>query len=296
MNPPHNPFEYDPSLFSEKQRREIERQIDGRPRRVKSVAPRHRAFLDQIDQELAVTSRTTLARRAFDAVCFDLMDDFSGTNLAELAQSLRCGPEGEYPCWGFLWLLKCAHERREFALCAAVALRPAFERILNLVDPAGRDEDAAADLLAAFYNSLPITTFDTDKYLVTLQNEVRRSVRRRNEQQRRDSVLAGEVDPDTTDESESPPFDLETVIERVVREFVLTVAETELIVRTQVDSESLRELCIERNVPYKTLQSQRLRAEKTQRGYLSREGWRHERRSDSRIVDPASPPARLVSQ
>jgi hypothetical protein len=264
--------DYDESQFSVKERREIERQIDGRPRRVKRLSTLHRSALDQVTHELAVVAHTTLGRRAFDAVRFDLITEFSCSNLEELSQQLRCGPEGECYSLGLFWLLSVAHERREFALCAAVALRPAFERIVTLSDPSGRDEDLVCDLLAAFYGSLPITTHNTREYLIHLHNEVRSEVRRRKALTKRDSVVDTQIDPETPERREVPTFDLRTVIAEVVRQGLLTNDEIELVVRTQVDGEKLHDLAVERNILYKTLQSQRRRAELVLRGFLSREG------------------------
>ncbi len=264
-------FDYDESQFSAKQRREIERQIDGRPRQVKRLSTLQRTTFDQVDRELAVVAQTTLGRRAFEVVRFDLMSEFSCTNLQELAQKLRCGPEGECYSLGFFWLLSVAHERPEFALCAAVTLRPALERIVTLVDPSGRDEDIVSDLLTAFYRSLPITTFKTRDYLVTLQKGVRREVRRRVAQRKRDSVVDAQLDPETPESFDNPGSDLFGVIEEVRALGLLTHEEIELIVCTHVDGVSLHDLAIERNVPYKTLQSQRRRAESVLRGHLSRQ-------------------------
>jgi hypothetical protein len=265
-------FGYDESQFSAKERREIERQLDGRPRQVKRLSTLHRSALDQVERELAVVSRTTLGRQAFDAVRFDLITEFSCSDLEELALKLRCGPEGECYSLGFFWLLSVAHERREFALCAAVALRTAFERIVTLSDRSGRDEDLVFDLLDAFYRSLPITTFETRDYLVTLREEVRRDVLRRKARRKKDSVVDAQVDPEAPKNVEAPPFDLRTVMAHVLQEGLLTHDEIKLILHTHVDGEKLHDLALERNLPYKTLQSQRRRAELILRGFLSREG------------------------
>jgi hypothetical protein len=265
-------FGYDESQFSAKERREIERQLDGRPRQVKRLSSLHRNALDQVERERAVVSRTTLGRHAFDAVRFDLITEFSCSNLEELAVQLRCGPEGECYSLGFFWLLSVAHERREFALCAAVALRTAFERIVTLSDRSGRDEDLVFDLLGAFYRSLPITTFEPREYLVTLREEVRRDVLRRKARRKKYSVVDAQLDIETPERFEAPPFDLRSVMAHVLQEGLLTHDEINLVLHTHVDGEKLHALALERNLPYKTLQSQRRRAELILRGYLSREG------------------------
>jgi hypothetical protein len=264
-------LEYDPSQFTAKQRRDIERQIDGRPRQVKKTSPLHKACLDQIAHELAVISPTSRGRRAFDAFRFDLVTEFTCSNLVELATKLRCGPEGEFPSVGFLWLLHEAHERPEYALAVLVALRPALERILTFLDPSGRDEDAGADLLAAFYGLLPIENYEPRVFLLELQKTARRDVRHRATLRERDAQCDGELDLNVSGTDDDFGHDLERLVDRLVRDGVVSIEDAELVVRSLADNEGLRDLALERGVPYKTLQSQRLRCENVIRGYLRRE-------------------------
>jgi len=239
---------------------------------VKKLSALQSAQLDEVEHELRVVAGTTKGRRAFDGFRWDLATQLSCANLYELAQNLRCGPEGECRSLGFYWLLMNYHESQELTLVALVALRPALERLLSLIDPSGRDEDVVADLLAAFAGLPVIEEIDVPAFLADLQRVGRRGIRHRAVFRAHDIVNDSDVDLNVGELPKELGIDAEALIDTLLRNGVLSCDDAEVLLRSHISGESLRDLARERHVPYKTLQSQRLRCEKALRGHLRREG------------------------
>ena len=267
-------YGYEPSEFSARDRQEIERQIDGRHRRTHKPFAVHLAPLELITHELHVVSRTSLGRRAFDGVTWDAIDTSGCSNLEELAAKLRCGPEGEGRDISLPALLHISHQCRPLALTAFVAMRPALERMLSLIDPRGRDEEAGEDLVREFFVMVGPSSPLLHEFLIELHRRTRASVRRRRRKRERDREREVELEaPHLELVSGGDPADSTgDVLARLVACGVVSHDDAELLVRTHVLGQSLLALACERDVPYRTLQSQRLRAEAAIRGHLRRAG------------------------
>ncbi len=261
--------EYDPKNFSTRDRREIERQIDGRPRRVRRGYDMHTRPLDLLERELDAVARTTLGRRAFDGLPWEIINAPHCHNLAELARSQQCGPEGENAYVGIAFALRFSKTNPMLELFALVSMRPALARILSLVDPHGRHYDAAAVLVGEFHALVPQSGLEQREFVEDLRRATRRVLRREELRTTRTAPL----DPDY-DEIEIDSDPAETtgdVLARLVRSGYLSQRDGEILVRSHVRNEDLSALAEERGVSYRTLQSQRLRAEKAAQVYLLRE-------------------------
>lgn len=265
----YDPHEYDPRMFTAKERREIERQIDGRPRRVKRLHSVHSGPLDLVDRELEIVAATSAGRRAFDGFRFDLVRATDCQNLSQLARHLRCGPEGEMTSIGHVWALHHADESRELALVGLAALRPALERSLTLLDPHGLDEFAAGDLIAEFYLAIPMNTDHLNEFVAGIHRAARVGVRRRQRERTREVQLDDDYDAPSPDSD--PAEIVGDLMGRLVESNVITHREAELLTRTRVYDEDLKVLAREWRVPYKTLQGQRWRCERRVAGFLRRE-------------------------
>jgi len=267
-------YGYDPSEYSARDRSEIERQMDGRHRRAHKSFAVHLAPLELVTHELRVVARTSVGLRAFESISWEAIDTSGCSNLVELAAKLRCGPEGEGRDISLPALLHISHQCRPLALTAFVAMRPALERTLSLIDPRGGDEEAGEDLVREFFVMVGPSSPLLHEFLTELHRRTRASVRRRRRKRERDREREVELETPHLDlvSGGDPADSTGDVLARLVACGVVSHDDAELLVRTHVLGESLSVIALESHVPYRTLQSQRLRAEAAIRGHLRRSG------------------------
>ena len=260
---------FEPSLFTNRQLREIDRQMEGRPRRIRRLARSHANVLDEIERSLVAVSRTSRGRTTFVRVPAHMVDPRC-QNLADFARASRCGPEGENFSVGLAWCLRHARGDEALLLTALVAMRPALERTLTLVDLAGTDEFVMSDLLADLLSQLPLMTTD----LAGLVRE-RKSTSRRELRQRRfpvdDAPTLAFPSDETTNRRYSGPT-VAQMMDAATQAGVITEDDASVLTRTYVDGESLHALAAQLHVPYKTLQGRRWRSGRRVAGFLRREG------------------------
>ena len=257
-------------IFTLDEALQIERELVGhrtkRRRRVRAVPACHAQALDLVAQELIVVANTSVGRRTFrwlEDEEFPLRD---ASNLAEWAQVLDIGPEGERRDFALDLVLRHAKDRRELGLVVIVALRPVLERIVTLVDRYGADEEVSLDLLADLWELMARDGQLVEPMLAELRRLVRHGARAR--KLRRDRTEAWSDDLDVAERGADPAEIISDHLAQLVRRGVISKDDAEVLVRTEVLGERLAEVAAERGVPYKTLQSQRLRMTKVAARHL----------------------------
>jgi hypothetical protein len=256
--------------FTRKQMREIERQEEGLPRRALPTNPAHNRVLDSLAQDLALTSQSSKGRRILRGLEADAVDTLGCETLSELADRIQVGPEGEADTIALdhiAWVMGEDPDRR---LLVTVALRPALNRILSLASAKAPDDEAVYDLIAELHALYGSGEVRLEPLLIELRLSVRRIVDRRRRAARR--VTSAEVPDEIVDpDPESDPSSSAMVLlDDALRAQVIDEREHALVVLALVEQRSLQELSGELDAPYRTLQSQLLRAKKKLAGHLRR--------------------------
>ena len=264
-------------LLSRRARFHVERAMDGLPRKTRRLAKVHQASFERFDAQLRSRARGAAARAAFAALPAILHELCPATDLYDLATTYHCGPDGERHALPLQVVLHSATESPTMMLCAVVMLRPGLEHVVSLLDPLGADEGAVDVLLGELCHLLPTNDDDVPALLRSLTSRTRRHTRPHTQ---RSSVGVTSSPLDDALEVPAPSADPAEIVGdllvRLLAAGVLSDAEAELLVRTHVLGESLRDIADEMGVPYKTLQGQRWRCEQRCAGFLTREGRAHD--------------------
>jgi hypothetical protein len=252
--------------FTRRQRHEIERQLSGTWKKVRRNAPAHARLFDLLVADLAARSRTSEGRSVFNAINLEFFDSTS-FDLASFANELSTGPQGERCTPLFFQALYARCSDPLVIQLALVAHRRAFERIVHFIDPSGRNEDAVAELFAQA-TAMMVAGQWSENFLAELTVATRRQVRHQSRHASHEIELSENVDV-VTAEANGTLFSDDLLASWVICG-IISEFDAEVINCTRVHGESLRDLANELCVPYKTLQSQRLRAERAVAGYLRR--------------------------
>ena len=264
-------------LLSRQARFHVERAMDGLPRKTRRLAKVHQASFERFDAQLRSRACGAAARAAFAALPAILHELCPATDLYDLATTYHCGPDGERHALPLQVVLHSATESPTMMLCAMVMLRPGLEHVVSLLDPLGADDGAVDVLLGELCHLLPTSDDDVPALLRSLTSRTRRHTRPHTQ---RSSVGVTSSPLDDALEVPAPSADPAEIVGdlllRLLEAGVLSDAEAELLVRTHVLGENLKDIADEVGVPYKTLQGQRWRCEQRCAGFLTREGRAHE--------------------
>ena len=236
------------------------------PRRRRRLPQRQAAPFEQVATELELRSKTRSGRATLELLS---SYDFAHTELGCLravAERLDVGPAGERRGFELDGLLRLTTADPNVVLMVIVALRPALERIVVLVRARRDDDEVVPELLGELCEQLSSGPRPVPELLQGLQVSLRRLVRQRAAAAERQVEVDEEVV--LVDRSSGPGDVVDDLLETVVARGVITQGEAQLIVRSTVCGESLQDLAQELHLPYRTLQSRRLRALANLRTYL----------------------------
>ena len=254
-------------LLNFRERLEVERLLAQVHKKVRRTSVPHAKIFNSLAQDIATHSPTTQGRRVFDAINVEFFE-FASHNLAELVGELSCGPEGERWPPEFFQLLYRRCSDPLVIVVALVANRRPLERIARFVDPRGHSEEAMVELIAEATSMLIAEQWDEELFTHLALN-TRRRVRSLTRHFERECELDAVHDRAAVDVESTLIAD--DLLAEWTKLGIVTEFESLLIRRTRINGESLRDMAEELAVPYKTLQSQRLRAEKLLAGHLRRQ-------------------------
>jgi hypothetical protein len=262
-------FVDDYATLDKRSRLEIERQIEGQWKTVRPPSAAHNRPLSLLRASLRADSSTREGRRLFERANMAGFG-FRATTLAELAEETAVGPE----CEGLSAAYFAAAVQvsptsigRTFAL---VGIHRPLLRVARLCDPAGRDEEVMGEAITAALEMLDEGLWHGGRreFMKELGSRTRDQVRYRRHDGVHEDELTEETNPAMP--SADPAETISDLVAWLCSQGVVSDLEAELMVRTHIWGERLDDVAHELGVPYRTLQSQRLRAEERCAGYLCR--------------------------
>lgn len=229
-------------------------------------------FPDPIQQlaiELGVLSRTSRGRALLSRLEAAGLDTRGCETVLELAQSLQWNPRTEpTPENALDQLVALSKGDRDAALVLLVALRRVIGEMIFSIGRESSDLDIESEILVELLSA--ISTSDGEKSVDQLLDRTYRATRRlvRNRQYEALRMVPWEAGLDVEEILTLPELFTCELLDEVVREGLIGLADVELIRLTRIEGEELADAAARLNEPYKTIQRRRHRAESTIRQSL----------------------------
>jgi DNA-directed RNA polymerase specialized sigma24 family protein len=252
---------------------ELERYRGNAPRRRRTLSALQSGTFDMVARELALVSRGPSGRRTLELLT---SLEFAHTGLRDLraiAERVQVGSEGERSGFEMDGLVRLAKLDPNAVLMTIVALRPALERIVVFARPRRDNEDVVPELIAQLCEQLHGPPKPVPAILGELKASLRSSVRHEA------TIAARNIDIDDVSEPVDPAPGPDEVtrdlLAWMVGEGVISEDDAKVVAWSVVGGESLHSLADELQIPYRTIQSRRLRAIAAMRQHLESDtsGW-----------------------